>query len=87
MIIHVSTKSADYWPCDTLGEINLHRQRHQPYLTVGFSLDILENILFLGTIDGLWRTILCKEFKTGYEIKFNLFNLHVNEKCVWRTKL
>ena len=28
MIIHVSTKSADYWACDTLGEVNLHQQWH-----------------------------------------------------------
>ena len=30
MIIHVSTKSADYWACDTLGEVNLHQQYHRP---------------------------------------------------------
>ena len=30
MTIHVSTKSADYWACDTLGEINLHQQWHRP---------------------------------------------------------
>ena len=30
MTIHVSTQSADYWACDTLGEINLHQQWHRP---------------------------------------------------------
>ena len=30
MTIHVSTKSADYWAGDTLGEINLHQQWHRP---------------------------------------------------------
>ena len=30
MIIHVSTKSADYWTGDTLGEINIYKQWHRP---------------------------------------------------------
>ena len=30
MIIHISTKSADYWAGDALGEINLHQQWHRP---------------------------------------------------------
>ena len=30
MTIQVSTKSADYLACDTLGEINLHQQCHRP---------------------------------------------------------
>ena len=29
MLIHVSTKSADYWAGDIIGEINLHQQWHR----------------------------------------------------------
>ena len=34
MIVHVSTKSADYWACETLGEINFHQQWHRPVICI-----------------------------------------------------
>ena len=51
MTIHVSTKSADYWACDTLGEIkwdfsydNSPRLSHIPIMTTLYTI-LLNNRL------------------------------------------
>ena len=39
MTIHVSTKSTDYWACDTLGEINLHSSGIDPVVVHKLIID------------------------------------------------
>ena len=59
MTFHVSTKSADYWAFDTLGEINLYQQSQCRYYSVRYpEVAIFEARTFWITVKFVEYTIL-----------------------------